>query len=99
MARRIGKASGRAMRGRVAAASGGASAALWPLVALAQEAEHAEAASRALGAPQDMGSIALITLGALIGLFAIAGLGFLYRRERRLDWSFQRPDAARDEHH
>ena len=77
----------------------GAGAALSPLLALAEGEKNAAVVSRAVGASGDAGTVALITVGALVTLFAVAGLGFLYRRERRLDWAFQRPDAPHDEHH
>ena len=86
---------------RVSAMILGVGAALQPLLAIAEGEKKAaaEVVSRATGVSGDVGTVALVTVGALLGLFAVAGVGFLYRRERRLDWTFQRPDAPHDEHH
>jgi len=62
-----------------------------PAVALATDE------GRALEAPADMGVVVIVTLLALFGLAVVGGIGFLYRRERGLDWDFQKPDAA--DHH
>lgn len=86
------------MRRRIGAVISGAGAALLPLVAFA-EGEPVKAASRALGAPHDVKSIVIVTALALVGVLVTAAIGFLYRRERHLDWAFQRPDAPHDEHH
>jgi membrane protease YdiL (CAAX protease family) len=53
--------------------------------------------SRALETPADMGTVLLVTLGTLLGLAVVGGIGYLYRRERGLDWDFQKPDAP--DHH
>ena len=84
---------------RIGAMTVGVAAAVQPLLALAEDAKASEAVSRALGAPAGIGGVVLVTVCALLGLFAVAGLGFLYRRERRLDWVFQRPDAPPEAHH
>lgn len=71
-----------------------------PLVALATEDGAAETASRALPALVDSVGVGLIAVAAVLGLLLIASLGYLYRRERHLDWGFQRPDAPhQDGHH
>ena len=36
---------------------------------------------------------------ALVGVLVTAAIGFLYRRERHLDWAFQQPDPPQGEHH
>lgn len=61
--------------------------------------EVAVAADRALERGEDSGLILWATVLATGALFLIAGLGYLYRRERGLDWEFQKPDAPHDEHH
>ena len=37
--------------------------------------------------------IGFATVGGLLAIFVVAALGYLYRRERHLDWEFQKPDA------
>ena len=86
------------MRRRIGAAIAGAGTALLPLVVLAEGAQ-AQATSRALSAPHDVKAIVIVTALALVGVLTTAGLGYLYRRERHLDWTFQRPDAPPDGHH
>lgn len=58
-----------------------------PLVAAAQETQ-----SRALPAATDWHVVMLVTGLAIAGILLVAGIGYLYRRERRLDWDFQKPD-------
>ncbi|MDA0365212.1 MAG: hypothetical protein O3B31_01595 [Chloroflexi bacterium] len=71
-----------------------------PMVALATEDPAAETASRALPALVDSVGVGLIAVAAVLGLLLVASLGYLYRRERQLDWGFQRPDAPhQDGHH
>lgn len=76
-----------------ALAIGGLAAAL-PLIAAADEVpQYAEATNRGLGLPGDGVMIGFATVGGLLAVFAVAVLGYLYRRERHLDWEFQKPDA------
>mgnify|MGYP001604514524 CR=1 FL=1 len=82
------------MTARASALAAGVLAAALPLVAGADETpQYAEAADRGLGLPGDGLMIGFATVGALLAVFAVATLGYLYRRERRLDWDFQKPDA------
>ncbi|MBM3138888.1 MAG: hypothetical protein FJZ92_01425 [Chloroflexi bacterium] len=67
----------------------GSLAAALPVVAAAQEAE-----GRALPAPADFGGVVLVTALAVGALLLVTAVGYLYRRERRLDWEFQKPDAS-----
>ncbi len=85
------------MRRRIGAAVAGAGAALLPLVVFAHGGEAA-LASRALPAPGDM-KVVIVAALALVGVFLTAPIGYLYRRERHLDWAFQRPDAPAGDHH
>ena len=65
--------------------------AAFPAVALAAEE------GRALDPPEDWTAVLLVTVVALLALALIGGIGYLYRRERGLDWDFQKPDAP--DHH
>lgn len=76
---------------RVISSGVGLALAAVPALAAAQEE-----GSRALGSPDDMGVVVVVTVLGTVALFAAAGLGYLYRRERRLTWDFQRPDP--DQH-
>lgn len=59
-----------------------------------------QAGARAVDRPEDWTAVALWTLVATIGLFIVAAIGYLYRRERGLEWGFQRPDPPHeDDHH
>ena len=58
-----------------------------------------EAAERAMDPSADWSTIVLVTLLAVGGLFLLATIGYMYRRERNLDWEFQKPDAPRNDHH
>ncbi len=89
------------MRRRISAVVSGAGAALLPVIAMAAEPTHAgvAAASRTIPPPADMGSTLLYTLLGLTGLFVVTTLGYLYRRERNLDWAFQAPAVPHDDHH
>ena len=58
-----------------------------PLVAAAQEAQ-----SRALPSATDWHPVMFLTAAGVAGLFLLAGIGYLYRRERHLNWDFQKPD-------
>ena len=46
-----------------------------------------------------MSMIVLITLLALTALFVTLTFGYLYRRERHLDWAFQAPAVPHDDAH
>ncbi len=76
----------------------GAAAALLPSLAAAQEG-----ASRALDAPDDALGTVLATIGAIVALFVVASLGYLYLRTRSLTWGFQQkelpPEPGSDGHH
>ncbi len=52
---------------------------------------------RALDPPADTATVLLVTIVALLGMALVGGIGYLYRRERGLDWDFQKPDAP--DHH
>jgi hypothetical protein len=86
---------------RISAVALGAAGAAMPLIAAAQEHGGAtfEAHSRATEAGGDWGTVMLVTVLSTGGLFLVATLGYLYRRQRGLDWAFQKPDAPHDEHH
>ncbi len=62
-------------------------AAAVPVIAAAQEAQD-----RALPSATDWHVVMLVTGLAVVGLFVVATVGYLYRRERHLDWDFQKPD-------
>lgn len=81
------------MMARASALATGLLAAALPLVVGASEPPRAEAAERGLSLPADGLMIGFATVGALLAVFAVAALGYLYRRERHLDWEFQKPDA------
>lgn len=81
------------MAARTSALATGLLAAALPLVAGANEPQVVEVANRGLGLPSDGLMIGFATVGALLAVFAVAALGYLYRRERHLDWEFQKPDA------
>ncbi|MBM4409793.1 MAG: hypothetical protein FJ037_00450 [Chloroflexi bacterium] len=78
---------------RASAMATGAQAAALPLVVGASDPQHADAAERGLALPADGLMIGFATVGALLAVFAVAALGYLYRRERHLDWEFQKPDV------
>lgn len=65
--------------------------AAFPAIALATEE------GRALDPPVDMTQVVVVTVLALLGLALVGGIGYLYRRERGLDWDFQKPDTP--DHH
>jgi hypothetical protein len=65
----------------------GLAAAVLPLVAAAQEVQD-----RALPAATDWHMVMFLTAAVIAGLLVLAGIGYLYRRERHLDWEFQKPD-------
>ena len=66
--------------------------ALVPAVTLASEG------GRSLEGSADLGTVVLVTLLTLAALAVAISLGYLYRRERGLDWEFQNPDAPDDQH-
>lgn len=81
------------MTARASALLTGGLASALPLLATAAEVpESAEVANRGLGLPGDGVMIGFATVAGLLGIFAVAALGYLYRRERHLDWTFQKPD-------
>lgn len=77
---------------RVVGLAVGLFVALAPAVALASEG------GRSLESAADLGTVVLVTLLALAALAVVISVGYLYRRERGLDWEFQKPDAP-DDHH
>ena len=84
------------MTARASALATGVLAAALPLIAGADETpQYAGAADRGLGLPGSGVMIGFATVGALLAVFAVAAIGYLYRRERHLDWEFQKPDAPR----
>ncbi|MCA9846664.1 MAG: hypothetical protein KC461_12855 [Dehalococcoidia bacterium] len=90
------------VRRLIAAASGLLLAVSMPAFALAAEG-HAEstfdAHSRALDPSADWTMIMTLTALTLGGLFLLTTIGYMYRRQRNLDWQFQKPDAPHDDHH
>lgn len=90
------------VRRLIAAASGMLLALSAPVLAYAAEG-HAEttfeAHSRSLDPSTDWTMIMVITVLSLLALFALSTIGYMYRRERNLDWQFQKPDAPHDDHH
>jgi hypothetical protein len=58
-----------------------------PLVAAAQETQ-----GRSLPAATDWHVVMFLTAAAIAGLLLVSAVGYLYRRERHLDWDFQKPD-------
>jgi hypothetical protein len=81
------------MTARASALLAGGIASALPLLATAAEVpETAEIANRGLGLPGDGVMIGFATVGSLLAIFAVVALGYLYRRERHLDWTFQKPD-------
>jgi hypothetical protein len=75
------------MSKRVRGAVLGLVVAAWPLAAAAQQAQ-----GRALPAATDWHVVMFLTAAAVVGLLLLTGVAYLYRRERRLDWDFQKPD-------
>jgi hypothetical protein len=84
---------------RPLARAGVAALALIVAAAAALVPEVALAADRSLERSGDWQLITWVTVLATGALFLIAGIGYLYRRERNLDWEFQKPDAPHDDHH
>ena len=58
-----------------------------------------DAADRSMEPGIDAQMIVWVTIFSVLALFAISSIGYLYRRERGLDWEFQKPDAPHDDHH
>lgn len=89
------------MKRLISAAVTGAGMALLPLLVLAADppAGPVSAEGRGVPAPGDMGMTVIYTLLALTALFVVLAIGYLYRRERSLDWEFQAPAAPHDDHH
>jgi len=81
----------------VGSMAAGAAGAWLPLVASAQGADF-DAASRAMEPTGDSAMIMFVTAGATALLFLLSAIGYLYRRERGLEWPFQRPDAPHSDH-
>ena len=82
------------MTARASALAAGTLMSALPLVAGAKEPAGAmEVADRSLGLPGDAVGIGFAAVGGLLALFAVVAVGYLYRRERHLDWEFQKPDA------
>lgn len=79
-----------AVRRLLLALTGAAAALLMVSAAGAQQ-------SRVLGAGDDFWRVTLLTAIVIGALLAVAAIGYLYRRERGLNWEFQRPDP--DEQH
>lgn len=77
----------------LAALLAGAGGALLPALALA-----AEEGSRAVARPADWSHAMLLAAAGAIGVLLLATLGALYRRERHLEWDFQKPDPPADHH-
>ena len=91
------------MKRMLSAAVMGAGMALLPLVALAADpTSHAAPIAiegRGVPMPADMSTIVFMTLLGLTALFVVLAIGYLYRRERSLDWDFQAPAVPHDDHH
>ena len=86
----------------MAAVSGFILAVSMPVLAFAADGPSEtsfEAASRATDPSGDWTTIMFVTVLSLAGLFLLATLGYMFRRERQLDWEFQKPDAPHDDHH
>jgi hypothetical protein len=81
------------MTARASALATGALAAVLPLIAAAQQPLQQATEERGLGLQGDAVMIGFATAGVLLVVFVVAALGYLYRRERNLDWEFQQPDA------
>ena len=58
-----------------------------------------EVADRSLGLDTDWQTAFWASIAGVVALFALGAVGYLYRRERGLDWEFQKPDAPHDAHH
>lgn len=94
------------MKRLFSAAVTGATLALLPLLALAADPPHGAApaaapggGSRGIPMPGDLGLVVWLAIAALAALFLVLVLGYLYRRQRGLDWAFQAPAVPHDDHH
>lgn len=90
------------VRRLMGAVSGLFLAVVMPALAFAAEGTETsfEAAERSMDPAADWTTIMIVTALSLGGLFLLATLGYMYRRERNLDWEFQKPDAPHhDAHH
>lgn len=58
-----------------------------------------DAANRAMERGGDWELVAFLTVLGVGALFLFSAIGYLYRRERGLDWQFQQPEAPHDDHH
>lgn len=83
------------MRRRISSLMAGAAAAM---VGAAPAAAQ-QVADRTVDPPEQWAVVAFWTLIATIGLFIVAAIGYLYRRERGLEWGFQQPEPSHDEDH
>ena len=81
------------LRRRIGALGAGLLTAALPLAVHA-----AEAGGRALARPAGSTTAILATLGAIGALLLVSALGYLYERQRGLEWDFQRPDAVVEHH-
>lgn len=88
------------VRRLIASVSGFVLALSAPAFSLAAEgpANTFEAASRSTDPSADWFTIVLVTVLSLAGLFLLATIGYMFRRERGLDWEFQKPDAHHEDH-
>ena len=66
--------------------------ALVPAVTLGSEG------GRSLEGSTDLSAVVLVTVATLAAFAVALSIGYLYRRERGLDWDFQKPDAPDDQH-
>ena len=69
----------------------GAALAALPGAVAAQE-------GRALEPGDDSMMVIAVTVGAILALFLVAALGWLYQQRRGLHWPFQDPDPGSDHH-
>lgn len=86
------------MRRRVMAIFAGSGSALLPILVSAQE--HGGGAVDVADRSLETGNLGAMTwtLAAVGGLFLVAAIGYLYRRQNNLDWAFQRPEPPHDDH-
>jgi hypothetical protein len=76
-----------AVRGRLVAALAGTLAAAVPALASAQEG------LRELETPGDTTTAVTLVVLGIAGLFLLASIAYLYRRQRRLRWDYQLPEG------
>lgn len=82
-------------RRRWLGAGAGLVAAALPVLVSAVE----ESSNRTVARPEDWSTAMLATVGAVLALFLIGGLGRLYQQKRGLHWKFQDPDQPHGEAH